>query len=186
MTDRAGWAITVTSPVAGVRLGVDLELVEPRSPAFVRDWFTPSEQDLVAAARDDEDTMVRANLIWSAKESALKVLQTGLRRDTRTVEVDLDTAGDADVWQPLVVTAVEGDVMPGWWRRFGQFLLTVAAEADVAVPEGLEPDVDGRLSGAFPIHSWLKSPTVRPEPTAVPDGNAAGPARAPQAGRSAQ
>ena len=41
-----------------------------------------------------------ANLIWSAKESALKVLRTGLRRDTRSVDVSLLPDPPVDGWQP--------------------------------------------------------------------------------------
>ncbi len=48
-----------------------------------------------------------ANLIWPAKESALKVLRTGLRADTRTVEVVLaEPSGistGAGQWQRLSV-----------------------------------------------------------------------------------
>ena len=84
LTDRAGCAacLVADEPAA---IGCDLELVEPRSDAFVRDYLTGPEADLVAAAGPARD--VAANLIWSAKESALKVLRTGLRRDTRSVEV---------------------------------------------------------------------------------------------------
>ena len=72
-------------------VGCDLELVEPRTPGFVADFLTAAEQQSVAS-RPDPDAA--ANLIWSAKESALKVLQTGLRRDTRSVEVAVDEPRD--------------------------------------------------------------------------------------------
>jgi 4'-phosphopantetheinyl transferase len=80
LTDRAGWAECLLGDTAG-RIGCDLELVDPRSAAFVRDYFTAAERAFVGA------DPLAANLLWSAKESALKVLRTGLRRDTRTVEV---------------------------------------------------------------------------------------------------
>ena len=52
ISDRAGWAVCVTSPDAGRRrVGCDLELVEPRTPGFVRDFLTAAEQRLVASAR---------------------------------------------------------------------------------------------------------------------------------------
>ena len=72
-------------------VGCDLELVEPRSALFVRDYFTAAERERVAAAPAREHDEL-ANLIWCAKESALKVLRTGLRRDTRSVEVELGTS----------------------------------------------------------------------------------------------
>ena len=73
------------------RVGCDVEIVEPRSAGFVADFLTPAEQEYVAS-RPDEDRHAAANLIWSAKESALKVLRTGLRRDTLSVEVTIGHA----------------------------------------------------------------------------------------------
>jgi 4'-phosphopantetheinyl transferase len=84
LTDRAGWAVCVVSDTT--RIGCDLELVEPRSPV-VRDFLTRSEQEAVARPPFAASADLMANLIWSAKESALKVLRTGLRRDTRSVVV---------------------------------------------------------------------------------------------------
>ncbi len=152
MTDRADWAVCVVGP--GDRaVGCDLELVEDRSDAFVRDWFTPAEQDLVVAADPGEGRQLVANLVWSAKESALKVLQTGLRRDTRSVEVDVvDVAGHAR-WARLVVRSEEGIAFPGWWRRYGDFVLTFAADAERGPPISLEEPP--RLAGATPSHTWL-------------------------------
>ena len=160
MTDRAGWAVTVVSPDR-TEVGCDLELVEPRTPAFVADWFTPTEQQYVAAAHEDDERSLRANLVWSAKESALKVLRTGLRRDTRSVEVWCaeqrreDDDGRA-TWSPLTVTAVEGRTFPGWWCRFGDFILTFAA-AD-AMPAPVAQVDPPALASARPIHSWLDAP----------------------------
>ena len=49
LTDRAGWAVCAVGAVD--ELGCDLELVEPRSEGFVRDFLTPCEQAAVAAPR---------------------------------------------------------------------------------------------------------------------------------------
>jgi 4'-phosphopantetheinyl transferase len=78
---------------SGAVLGCDLELVEPRSEAFISDYFTPEEQALLAQA-DTADRFRLVALLWSAKESALKALHTGLRLDTRSVIVRLDDAFD--------------------------------------------------------------------------------------------
>jgi 4'-phosphopantetheinyl transferase len=74
LTHRAGWAVCAVSGKAGI--GCDLELVEPRSAAFVRDYLTLSEQSAVWDPPFEASADVVANLIWSAKESALKVLKT--------------------------------------------------------------------------------------------------------------
>jgi 4'-phosphopantetheinyl transferase len=152
MTDRADWAVCVVAPVE-VAIGCDLELVEPRTDGFVRDWFTAAEQGLVLAAAPGEPRQLLANLVWSAKESALKVLQTGLRRDTRSVEVDVVDSAGHDRWARLVVRAEEGHVFPGWWHRYGSFVLTFAADGDSDPPVALEDPP--RLAGATPSHSWL-------------------------------
>jgi 4'-phosphopantetheinyl transferase len=155
ISDRAGWAVCVTSPMGPLAVGCDLELVEPRSPGFVDDFLTTTEQRLVGscAAGGERDAIV--NLIWSAKESALKVLGTGLRRDTRTLDVT-PASPRADGWGTLAVRAVEGTIFPGWWRREGRFLLTVATR--VAAPPPAILGDPGALAGAQPRHSWLERP----------------------------
>ena len=153
ISDRAGWAVCVTSAPGSLAVGCDLELVEPRSRGFVCDFLTATEQRLVGSSGDERDAV--ANLIWSAKESVLKVLGTGLRRDTRTLEVT-PAAPRGDGWGALTVRAVEGTVFPGWWRREGRFVLTVATQAAAPPPAALgDPGV---LALAEPRHSWLGRP----------------------------
>lgn len=161
MSDRAGWAVCVLGPDRSP-VGCDIELLERRSPAFVADFFTRSEQTFVAA-RPPVERDAAANLIWSAKESALKVLQTGLRRDTRSVEVTLRTTPgeyvDADTrlgWAPLEVQVVDDRLLRGWWRRDGMFLVTVATEESLGPPRALPGSTD--LGSARPSHVWLGRP----------------------------
>ena len=159
MSDRSGWAVClvgVPGTMASGTVGVDLEIVEPRTAGFVADYFTAAERTYVGGLpteRHDE----AANLIWSAKEAALKVQQVGLRVDTRTVEVDLDDGRTVDGWSQMTVTGSDGP-MPGWWRRCGVFLLTVAF-AEPADPPGLLPTTSD-LDTATPSHSWVRSPVV--------------------------
>jgi 4'-phosphopantetheinyl transferase len=174
LTDRAGWAVCLVAPDLGA-VGVDLEIVEPRSRGFVRDFLTPAEQELVASVPGPDGFDAAANLIWSAKESALKVLRTGLRADTRSVEVKIadpqaiadslataDPLATADAasagWQRLHVTS-GADRFPGWWRRDGVFLLTVVAATGLAEPPTvLTGSAD--LTRAEPLHSWVAKPLV--------------------------
>lgn len=165
LTDRAGWAVCTVGAVD--ELGCDLELVEPRSEAFVRDFLTPREQAAVADPPVDASRDAVANLVWSAKESALKVLRTGLRRATRSVEVGfLD--GSVDGWRPLRVRTEEGREFPGWWRQYGEFLLTVVTGQAVPPPRPLI-DPPG-LATAEPSHSWLAAPLVDPRRVDPPRG----------------
>jgi 4'-phosphopantetheinyl transferase len=151
MTDRADWAVCAVLGGSD-RIGCDLELVEPRSAAFVRDYFTSAEQDCVAAATEPDAS---ANLIWSAKESALKVLRTGLRRDTRSVEVEL-LHREQDGWRELAVTDRDGSRFPGWWLRCNSFLLTVVAAVPIQPPVSLEQPVP--LQFAEPGNAWMDNP----------------------------
>ncbi len=154
MSDRAGCAVCLVA--AGVAdVGCDIEIVEPRSDAFVRDYLTEPEAGFVFAAGPARDAA--ANLLWSAKESALKVLRTGLRRDTRSVEVTVADLGPPEgTWSPLSVRATEGAVFPGWWRRTGPFLFTVCGREEGPSPAALE--APSPLDTALPSHGWMDRP----------------------------
>lgn len=157
LTDRAGWAVClVAAEGQAARVGVDLELVEPRSPGFVRDFLTGLEQRYVRTLPDDDARHAAANLIWSAKESALKVRQTGLRADTRSVEIEFAPGPDRDDGWHVLSATTEGRRLPGWWRRDGVFLLTVVQDGLAAPPEVLSDSAD--LAHAVPVHSWLAHP----------------------------
>jgi phosphopantetheinyl transferase len=116
------------------RIGADLETIEPRDPALVRQFYTDGEAQIVEAAGPDRDEVV--SRIWSAKEAVLKLLGLGLRIDTRGVVVNL--AGEpfpgcpAD-WQPVDVKVIAElprqsmlDNLRVVWRREAGCVLTVA------------------------------------------------------------
>lgn len=133
LSHRESFAVAA---LADAPVGVDLEAVEPRSDTFLETYLTEAERALVRAA---EDHALAANLVWSAKESALKRLRTGLRRDTRSVQVDLRfDAAATDDWAPLSVRDLESHASwPGWWRRLVEqptLVLTVVGEAAEAPP----------------------------------------------------
>jgi 4'-phosphopantetheinyl transferase len=127
-----------------IELGCDLETIEPRDESFVRDYFTEGEQEWIqrapAAAR-----AALVTLLWSAKESALKALGTGLRADTRSLTVcptvqafDALTAGfpvrqmaaeqGLEVnWQLLQVRSTGGQDFCGWWSCENDLIRTLVA-----------------------------------------------------------
>ena len=119
LSHREGLALAAVDD-AGSPVGADLEAVEPRSDAFVRDYFTRREIAAVAAGQRD----LLANLIWSAKESALKALGAGLTLDTRAVEVEL-APGVSGGWRPLRLHGAAE--WGGWWRTDGAHILTLVA-----------------------------------------------------------
>ncbi len=114
-------------------LGCDIERVEPRSAAFVETFFTAAERERVQhAAAEHRDILVTR--IWSAKESTLKALRTGLRADTRSVEVIDDSeraAGDWRIARTIVENAGEFGCL---WRRDGDFVLSIATRDRVRAP----------------------------------------------------
>ena len=107
--------------VGAMSIGCDLELIEPRSDAFVADYFTAEEQGLIA--REPE----MANVVWSAKESALKAMGEGLRLDTRCVVVHCGIAAGDVGWRPLRVRRTGGETLDGWWQSDGEFVRTMVA-----------------------------------------------------------
>lgn len=154
LTDRAGCAVCLVAAGPG-KIGCDVEIAEPRSDAFVRDYLTGPERRAVAAAGPGRDKV--ANLIWSAKESALKVLETGLRRDTRSVEVTVPGPCPPErTWSPLQVRTAEGAVFPGWWRHSGPFLVTACWPDGGPPPAAL--DAESPIDTMQPSHRWMDRP----------------------------
>src|SRR5581483_10339024 len=120
--------------VAKSAIGCDLELVEPRSEAFVSDYFTNEEQWRIRLSNPSQRSLL-ANLFWSAKESALKAMRTGLRQDTRTLSVFLlEDCVQGREWHALVVRSDTAEVFPGWWKEEGAMLRTIVGKSRLALP----------------------------------------------------
>ncbi len=136
ITHRDGRAAcAVTQPEVAV--GCDLEVVEPRSEAFISDYFSVQEQQLISHTSPDERFRILA-LLWSAKESALKALQTGLRMDVRCVSISFaefpgaarnttlatDDGPRQGAWHPLSADHGNG-TFHGWYQCSGNFVRTI-------------------------------------------------------------
>lgn len=137
ISHSAGRALCAVVP-RGMTVGCDLEHVETRDEGLVDDFFSADE---IATVRRSEgharDLLV--TLLWSAKESALKLLREGLRLDTRSARVAVGEApASAGAWTPLAVRCDDrGDTVTGWWRTSGDEVLTVVTGAPVAPPLAL-------------------------------------------------
>jgi phosphopantetheinyl transferase len=138
ITDRNDVAVAAVAP-AGVSLGCDLETIEPRSRAFVEDFLGEDEARFVAGG-DGETCALRANLVWCAKESVLKALGVGLRRDTRSVATRFADAGgtgaDED-WRPFTARVPGTGELEGWWRRSRSFVVAAVADRPTARPRAV-------------------------------------------------
>ncbi len=74
-----GWALAAWQPGSAF-LGADLEKVEPRHPAWYRDYFSPAElpaPDPSAATR-----------LWALKEAMMKALGLGLMADPLDIRAE--------------------------------------------------------------------------------------------------
>jgi len=151
LSHRGGRAVcAVAAP--GALLGCDLEIAELRWNAFITDYFTDQEQELIARVSDSQRWAVLA-LLWSAKESTLKALRVGLRIDTRQVVVEsvggmiraancvsreFGNGGSLDTWHRLR-THCERRNFYGWWQSSGIFVRTMVSEPELGPPIPLQP-----------------------------------------------
>jgi 4'-phosphopantetheinyl transferase len=128
ISHRAGRALAVVAQAPDV-VGCDLERVEPRSGAFVREWLSPAEHGLLAAHADTERARL-ANLVWTAKEAAAKVRREGLRLDVRhAVVAPADAGADDGAWRALRVDWGDGRApTAGWWRTEPGWVMTIAGD----------------------------------------------------------
>lgn len=133
LSHRGGHALCVVG-LSGATLGCDLELVEVRDPSFVADFFTANERQFLRRAPADEREQL-ATVVWSAKESALKALQVGLRLSTTCVEVcfperacpwrEYSGQDGRVVWSPLSLQCADRLMLSGWWRCAKNVVRTV-------------------------------------------------------------
>ena len=124
ISHRAGRGLAAVA-AAPAAVGCDLELVEPRSGAFVREWLSPADQGLLAACAIEERPRL-ANLVWTAKEAVAKLRREGLRLDVRAAVVaPADAEGAAGEWRALRVDW-EGASTAGWWRSEPGWVMSIA------------------------------------------------------------
>ncbi len=117
-----------------VAVGCDLEYIQAHDPNFAEDYFTTEENAFLRRAPEDQHELL-VTLIWSAKESALKALREGLRRDTRSVAVNLKPFHEKEEWNVLIVRNAETRrSFHGWWRLCGRRVFTVAADRQTSEP----------------------------------------------------
>lgn len=111
LSHRDGVAVAaIASPPT--RVGIDLETLETRSDAFVREWLSSDEQAALPPAGQARDLQVLC--CWTGKEASAKLLREGLRLDVRQAVV---TAGRAAAnWTSLEVGwRTERIIHHGWW-----------------------------------------------------------------------
>ena len=127
ISHREGKAFCAHTIQPGARLGADLEKVEWRDPIFLEDYLGEDERSLALSFEGDRRDFL-VTLAWSAKEAAFKALGTGLRMDTRKIEIKsgMEEWASADHelqgWQKF---ELGGPGLPetahSFWQRGGGF-----------------------------------------------------------------
>jgi 4'-phosphopantetheinyl transferase len=110
-----------------IRFGVDLEFIEPRSPDFVKDYFTETEVHLATSGTLEQNSIF-TTLIWSAKEAVLKAVSLGLQIDTRKLEIfPRPDPANKEGWNLLDVESPELKINSPrlMWRREADFIQTI-------------------------------------------------------------
>ncbi len=157
ITHSAGRAMCTIGP-ATVSVGCDMETVEPRSNAFVHDFFTPEEMNIVEACRDENARELSINLIWSAKESALKAMRLGLQIDTRSVVASFSNENVAGTkWRSLRVVGANDQCFKGWWLRSGLWVMTILATQPSGPPVSIHALNPPAYSDRLAVASRTKS-----------------------------
>ncbi|MEM6533779.1 MAG: SDR family NAD(P)-dependent oxidoreductase, partial [Myxococcota bacterium] len=91
ISHSAGVAAALVAREPGLAPGIDVEAIESRSDAFVRDYFTEFERGQIEREPARRDARVTA--IWAVKEAIMKSLGIGARVDFRQIEVTLVDEG---------------------------------------------------------------------------------------------
>ena len=112
LTHREQFAVAAWCPHEGIKIGVDLEEIEPKQDNFINDFFTTDEAAWVFGLPADQRAW-SASLIWSAKEAVLKALQTGLSFDTRQIAISPLEALNKSGWQEIPFCALPPHKIPG-------------------------------------------------------------------------
>lgn len=149
ISHRDGRALAVVSPL-GIAVGCDLERAEPHSSTFLQQFFTPAEIEQVERSERLDSPCIET-VIWSAKETVLKMLALGLRVDTRSVSISVEVAQThAKDWKRFSALLVDGRRFTGWWHRDSTWLKTVAASSANAIPVALPFSQCGTVENGRP------------------------------------
>jgi phosphopantetheinyl transferase (holo-ACP synthase) len=103
--------VAVALVAEGRDVGIDVERVEPRAPAFIESAFFPDEVAMAARGEDRDEWLTR---LWVAKEAVGKARGTGLQGNPRRLRAT-DRTGERILVEGLwVETRRDGDHVIGW------------------------------------------------------------------------
>lgn len=130
ISHREGFACAAWTDDPLLKVGVDLEVVEPKARAFVEDYFTAEEVKTIDSLPINQRDLSIC-LLWSAKEAVLKALQQGLRLDTRSIEINLQSLTVSEDWQTLAISHLPiQQHISLQWRMVNDLLLTLSVSGE--------------------------------------------------------
>jgi 4'-phosphopantetheinyl transferase len=134
-----GRSLCIVGPPAWA-IGCDLEHLEMRDDSLAQDYFAAEE---IYFCKQAPDKAIAVNLIWSAKESALKALRAGLRRDTRSILIrPADCVAAENSWNAWKGYCLESSrVFYGWWRSDKDYIYTLASDWHTSPPQELRSEM---------------------------------------------
>jgi 4'-phosphopantetheinyl transferase len=135
LSHRDRVAVAAVAPAPTV-VGIDVETLERRSDAFVREWLSDDEQAGLPSAGPARD--VRVMCSWTGKEASAKALRGGLRLAVRHAVVTPSSPEGCVVWSPLRVTWTRERVEHlGWWRVDERSVIAVVTDPPTDPPTEL-------------------------------------------------
>lgn len=140
ISHRSGFASAAWAPNPNDKIGIDLELIEPKPASFVEDYFTLFELRNVLKQKPEDQPLI-SSLTWSAKEAVMKALQTGLRIDTRQIEIQIPSGAESNGWKKLEISVYPGGYQSEnlFWRQSGSIIITVAILSSQKIDEKTFP-----------------------------------------------
>jgi 4'-phosphopantetheinyl transferase len=148
ISHRANTIAAAYAPNPNIKIGIDLEVIEPKASSFVEDFFTTKERAAVLS-RDPAGQALASSLIWSAKEAVLKAARSGLSIDTRRVEIEILPDQNISGWQCLGVSFFSADqeLTRLFWQQKGEILITLAAISPTQLCETVRPEAIIQIEG---------------------------------------
>jgi len=115
-------------------IGCDLERIERKPLDFFEDYFT-REETAFCGRQSAEMYPIACYLVWSAKETCLKILREGLRRDTRSVQVDAEFQAEGGIWQRWTGRCrITSRTFHGWWKHDDRFMYALGSDRPTEKP----------------------------------------------------
>jgi len=127
---------------------MDTELFQPEDYLTPKWYFFKDSQlgricnsipwEQLADCLPEENHSCAVSLVWSAKESVLKAIKTGLRVDTRRIEIENFDIPQGTRWAPVQARDVEkNEIFTGWWRRLEGMVYSVFSDPQTGCPIAL-------------------------------------------------